>query len=1246
MATTDIEKQIEQGARLDAALEKVRARSLRTHSRQRAKKNTQRLCLAILKQINDTSSNVQTVAVRALSLLVSKVQEAQVLDICTKLAESLITAPAANRDIYTVGLKTCIGKVPNEYGAVVSGKLASKLVVGTKEHPDATLDCLDIIADLLYRFARVMPDSHDAIIKLCLGQLSNPRPVLRKRAMACIGSLAQVIPDAALNRVVESLLAKIDSQEESSSIVQTIGVIGRSAGNRLGKHVERVVPLLLQHLSTVDDESMHNAHGDELREKIFQGLESFVLRCPNETTAHIDRVVEACKTFSTYDPNYNDIESDADGHDGAGNDDLDADHDDGDDDDDDDDAGDDDDSSWKVRRVAAKVLASLISARPELLEAFYAQCADLLVQRFRERVESVRVEVMATFAALLAATAASPTGAALLTARVPGAVRALVRVLKDRSQKAVKARSTALQTLTRMTQVLHGGLGAHLKVLVPAVVAAMQDKNAVTRLDALVFVHAALDAHAPAEMRPFAEALRAPILKSLSAEWFKIVAEALRATAALVRCTRPVEGGMFVGDGVDAKAWGAAVGQAVLPRLRANDIDQEIKVAAIECAGVLLAHLGGDVDDAVDAEVLALLAERMRNESTRLPALRALEACARSPARVDMAATIAASAGDLASFLRQASRELKQQSLLTLTALVDTPQHAALDGALLSGVLLELGKLVADKDMHVAQLALEFATRALEAKGPAAVPAVSEYVMPAAVKLARSSLIQGNALAALLRLFECVAPATDASALLNALTAESVKELSKPAVASLAECMACVLVASPQALREARLRALTAAVVDAGKEAQERYMAIVVLGAVGMRLSLAGRTPALETVLQQVFEQPEEALKQAAAVSLGRAAVGDTQHFVPVVMRALKDTGKSNQQQYHLLAALREIVSSSPASAAHLDLALILVVLEAHTDAEDEGVRTMVAECLGRLAATYPDEVFARLVCNESHGPRARWTRITAFKFALVHQGGPRAMSVLQSLFKVAVANFLNDPDLEVQKAALIAVNALLHHDAQLARQVFPGGDGLVPALLQLVEVREELQRKVDFGPFKHLVDDGLPVRKNAFACILVMVEKCPDLLVPLAGSQLMGIVCKGLSDAPDDSPDVPFISHQIIVQLCQRSSISVIAHVDALVAEFAKTLALFDKKSAGKEGKEDKDPEKLERRITILRSALRALDAMCALPGASEERSLADLAANAMRIDFVRQAAEAEGLQSVLRAGGADPSKRGVVVA
>ena len=62
---------------------------------------------------------------------------------------------------------------------------------------------------------------------------------------------------------------------------------------------------------------------------------------------------------------------------------------------------DDEDVSWKIRRAAAKLLSALIGTRNELLVDLYKIAAPTLVNRFSEREESVRLEVLAAFGALL-----------------------------------------------------------------------------------------------------------------------------------------------------------------------------------------------------------------------------------------------------------------------------------------------------------------------------------------------------------------------------------------------------------------------------------------------------------------------------------------------------------------------------------------------------------------------------------------------------------------------------------------------------------------------------------------------------------------------------------------------------------------------------------------------------------------------------------------------------------------------------
>lgn len=65
------------------------------------------------------------------------------------------------------------------------------------------------------------------------------------------------------------------------------------------------------------------------------------------------------------------------------------------------------DDSWRIRRTAAKLLQAIFGTRNELITNFYDNAAGTLIGRFNEREESVRLEVMDAFEALLKQTAIS-----------------------------------------------------------------------------------------------------------------------------------------------------------------------------------------------------------------------------------------------------------------------------------------------------------------------------------------------------------------------------------------------------------------------------------------------------------------------------------------------------------------------------------------------------------------------------------------------------------------------------------------------------------------------------------------------------------------------------------------------------------------------------------------------------------------------------------------------------------------------
>ena len=80
---------------------------------------------------------------------------------------------------------------------------------------------------------------------------------------------------------------------------------------------------------------------------------------------------------------------------------------------------------------------------------------------------------------------------------------------------------------------------------------------------------------------------------------------------------------------------------AVLPRLAAHDIDQEIKECAIGAVALLVSYFADTAplaapSSALPDKVLPLLMGRLRNEITRMSALKALADLARSALKVDL----------------------------------------------------------------------------------------------------------------------------------------------------------------------------------------------------------------------------------------------------------------------------------------------------------------------------------------------------------------------------------------------------------------------------------------------------------------------------------------------------------------------------------------------------------------------------------------------------------------------------------
>ena len=79
---------------------------------------------------------------------------------------------------------------------------------------------------------------------------------------------------------------------------------------------------------------------------------------------------------------------------------------------------------------------------------------------------------------------------------------------------------------------------------------------------------------------------------------------------------------------------------------------------------------------------------------------------------------------------------------------------------------------------------------------------------------------------------------------------------------------------------------------------------------------------------------------------------------------------------------------------------------------------------------------------------------------------------------------------MSVKKHALEALNAIVHNQPNVVRSI---AEKLQKIALGETQIRQDLITEVDLGPFKHKVDDGIPIRKAAYTLIDSLIEKIPE---------------------------------------------------------------------------------------------------------------------------------------------------------
>ncbi|EMC98376.1 hypothetical protein BAUCODRAFT_423103 [Baudoinia panamericana UAMH 10762] len=983
------------------------------------------------------------------------------------------------------------------------------------------------------------------------------------------------------------------------------GSLARSIPQKFGPYLKTLAPFVIAPLSQeeldqqreqeAENEGERDIQMEEVREAALIAIESFLRACAQDMRAYTKEVVEATARFLKYEPNVAD-DDDEDMEEEPEEDGFEVEE------DFEEETGfeDEDDVSWKVRRCSAKALHALIETLDPNDLVVYDQVAPALISRFKEREESVRNEVIATLCFLVNKTGASlgthldttadhvlppsrkrrrglsdslgsdlqdhqatmngyaspatppPTDNATkgLATINPDIIKGAVKLLKS---STLPTKQVTILLLKDMVTAQKGGLSDHADQLIEPVLdtisglgsSASNVAGNALRVEVLQLLRVIADYHSSKVIQAFLQKIIPALAKAARDRYAKVSGEAFATVEVFVKALTPprsaasrTQNAQYLGQ----------LYQVITERITATDTDTDVRQKAVQALGLLIGRASGAAGSSLLSQQdrfagQQLIADRLKNELTRLPCVRAVDTIAvlaqsKKDFKPDFVPSVAV---ELSGQLRKSSRSLRGASLSALRMLaVNQASRACMDDDTITHIIQMLIPLLRTDDLHMLGPAL--VVLAAFAKDKPALVA-NQSVISGICDIVTSS-ISGAALDALVACVEAIGLAGAGKDLMQALLNVGVRgdiDVTGRVVGTLLVAGGSkVGVKLDDFVKE----------LETQRDEARKCLALSVLGEAGLRL--ATESPLKPQSFMPYFSNGSDKVKLAAAVALGRAGAGNVQAYLPSIMDAL-----AQGKQYFLLHSVKELLQHSNAEDDIKPYAQTLWQNIINSgQAEDNKV--VGAECVGRLAIIDPAAYLPQLqTFLQNPNSAVRGMVISALRYVFSDTDETYDGNLRSSIIPM-LATMLADSHLEDQRLALTTFNSAIHNKPGL---VLPHLSDLLPYAMQATIIRPELVREVQMGPFKHKVDDGLDIRKSAYETLYALLDS-PASRQRLDMLSFYDRIVAGVTD----EHEIKILCCLVLGKLLTITPAESARRMDTLAQHFRSVLAFKPKENAVKQ--------------------------------------------------------------------------------
>jgi cullin-associated NEDD8-dissociated protein 1 len=559
-----------------------------------------------------------------------------------------------------------------------------------------------------------------------------------------------------------------------------------------------------------------------------------------------------------------------------------------------------------------------------------------------------------------------------LSRLTPSIVKAATKQLRG---KVIPTKQAVVNLLDDLITVQRGGLSEYFGEVVGPIIEAINPTGSSSstasslaaaggaasatpstlKVAALKLISDIAKTHSSNLLQPYLTKVVTGVVKAVHDRFYKISSEAIRTVEELVKAITPPRSRT---TSQRYKSELQSLYDVIMERTSAQDADAEVRQRAIHALGVLLARTSSaDGAALLPADKrrtsLNVLLERLKNETTRLAAVRAVDnVAAFTTSSVQLEKKwIQEVALELSAQLRKANRTLRGSSIQALKHLILSPaSKGQLDASTVQGLVSSLLPIVINNDTHLLGPGLQILAVLVQENASLVIIPTMTTALCQLLKSSLASIVLDQ----ILELMINVGQSGYGEPLMAGLLRDVSITGDPPVVGKVIGTLLVSSGASAGVTIDSFIAELQSSAIK--QDAPRVSLALAVLGEAGMRLGAQSPLEA-NLFLEQFHDEPDK-VSLSAAVALGRAGSGNVPKYLPIILKTMQRGGNT---QYLLIQSIKEILQQVAVSSADISEFSSLIWKQLLVASNSPDNRVVCAECVGRLVVIDPKTFMPQL---------------------------------------------------------------------------------------------------------------------------------------------------------------------------------------------------------------------------------------------------------------------------------------------